>query len=30
MGFTLEENAPGTHQIGGWAGPRAVLEDVDK
>jgi len=30
MGFTPEENAPGTHQIGGWAGPRAVLEEVDK
>jgi len=30
MGFTSQENAPGTHQIGGWVGPRVVLEDVYK
>jgi hypothetical protein len=30
MHFTPEEKAPGTHQTGSWAGPRAVLKDVDK
>jgi hypothetical protein len=28
--FTPRERAPGTHWIGGWAGPRAVLEAVVK
>jgi hypothetical protein len=28
--FTLGERAPGTHWIGGWMGPRAGLEDVEK
>jgi hypothetical protein len=28
--FTLVEKAPGTRWIGGWVGPRAVLEDVKK
>jgi hypothetical protein len=28
--FTLKERAPGTHWIGGWVGPRAVLEVVVK
>jgi hypothetical protein len=26
--FTLRERAPGTHWIGGWVGPRAVLDAV--
>jgi hypothetical protein len=26
--FTPRERAPGTHRIGGWVGPRAVLEAV--
>jgi hypothetical protein len=28
--FTPTKRAPGTHWIGGWAGPRAVLEAVVK
>jgi hypothetical protein len=28
--FTPEERAPGTHRIGGWVGPRACLDDVEK
>jgi hypothetical protein len=28
--FTLRESAPGTHWIGGWVGPRAVLDAVVK
>jgi hypothetical protein len=28
--FTLRERAPSTHWIGGWVGPRAVLEAVVK
>jgi hypothetical protein len=28
--FTPRERAPGTHWIGGWVGPRAVLEAVVK
>jgi hypothetical protein len=28
--FTLRERAPGTHWIGGWVGPRAALDDVEK
>jgi hypothetical protein len=28
--FTPRERAPGTHWIGGWVGPRAGLDDVDK
>jgi hypothetical protein len=28
--FTLRERAPGTHWIGGWVGPRAVLDAVLK
>jgi hypothetical protein len=26
--FTHKERAPGTHWIGGWVGPRAVLDTV--
>jgi len=26
--FTLKERAPGIHWIGGWVGPRAVLDAV--
>jgi len=26
--FTPKESAPGTHWIGGWVGPRAVLDAV--
>jgi hypothetical protein len=26
--FTPRERAPGTHGIGGWVGPRAVLDTV--
>jgi hypothetical protein len=28
--FTPREGAPGTHWIGGWVGPRAVLDVVVK
>jgi hypothetical protein len=28
--FTPRKRAPGTHWIGGWVGPRAVLEAVVK
>jgi hypothetical protein len=28
--FTPWETAPGTHYIGGWVDPRAVLDDVKK
>jgi hypothetical protein len=28
--FTPRERAPGTHWIGGWVGPRAVLDTVVK
>jgi hypothetical protein len=28
--FTPGEGAPGTHWIGGWEGPRAGLDDVEK
>jgi hypothetical protein len=28
--FTPRERAPGTHWIGGWVGPRAVLDEVAK
>jgi len=28
--FTPRERAPGTHWIGGWVGPRAVLHTVVK
>jgi hypothetical protein len=28
--FTSSEKAPGTHSIGGWVGPRAVLDAVVK
>jgi hypothetical protein len=28
--FTLTERAPGTHWIGGWVDPRAVLDAVVK
>jgi hypothetical protein len=28
--FTAEERAPGTHWIGGWMSPRAVLDVVAK
>jgi hypothetical protein len=28
--FTPEERAPGTHSIGGWVGPRASVDDVEK
>jgi len=28
--FTSRERAPGTHWIGGWVGPRAVLDAVVK
>jgi hypothetical protein len=28
--FTLEEKAPCTHCKGGWVGPRACLDDVEK
>jgi hypothetical protein len=28
--FTPRERAPGTHRIGGWVGPRAVLDAVVK
>jgi hypothetical protein len=28
--FTPGERAPGIHWIGGWVGPRAGLDDVEK
>jgi len=28
--FTFGERTPGTHQIGGWVGPRAGLDAVTK
>jgi hypothetical protein len=28
--FTSGERAPSTHWIGGWVGPRAGLDDVEK
>jgi hypothetical protein len=28
--FTPRERAPGTHWIGGWVGPRAVMDAVVK
>jgi hypothetical protein len=28
--FTPKERAPATHWIGGWVGPRADLEDMEK
>jgi hypothetical protein len=28
--FTPGERAPGNHWIGGWVGPRAGLDDVEK
>jgi hypothetical protein len=28
--FTPKETAPGTHRIGGWVGPRAGLDNVEK
>jgi hypothetical protein len=28
--FTARKRAPGTHWIGGWVGPRAVLDAVVK
>jgi hypothetical protein len=28
--FTPGERAPGTHGIGGWVGPRAGLDNVEK
>jgi hypothetical protein len=28
--FTPREGAPGTHWIGGWVGPRAILDVVVK
>jgi hypothetical protein len=28
--FTPGERAPGTHWVGGWVGPRAGLDDVEK
>jgi hypothetical protein len=28
--FTPKERAPGTHWVGGWVGPRAVLDAVVK
>jgi hypothetical protein len=28
--FTAGERTPGTHCIGGWAGPSAGLDDVEK
>jgi hypothetical protein len=28
--FTPWERAPGTHWTGGWVGPRAGLDDVEK
>jgi hypothetical protein len=28
--FTPKERVPGTHRIGGWVGPRASLDDMEK
>jgi hypothetical protein len=28
--FTLGEGSPASHWIGGWVGPRAGLDDVEK
>jgi hypothetical protein len=28
--FTPWERAPGTHWIGGWVGPRAGVDDIEK
>jgi hypothetical protein len=28
--FTTGERAPGTYWLGGWVGPRASLDDVEK
>jgi hypothetical protein len=28
--FTPKQRAPGTHCIGGWVGPRAGVDDVEK
>jgi hypothetical protein len=28
--FTLGERVPGTHWIGGWVGPRAGLDEMEK
>jgi hypothetical protein len=28
--FTPAERAPGTHSVGGWVGPRAGVDDVEK
>jgi hypothetical protein len=28
--FTPRERAPGTHWIGGWVGPRAILDAVKR
>jgi hypothetical protein len=28
--FYLQGNAPGTHWIGGWVGPRAGLNDMNR
>jgi hypothetical protein len=28
--FTLGERAPGTHWIGGWVGPRAGMDEMEK
>jgi hypothetical protein len=28
--FTSGERGPGTHWIGGWVGPRAGLDDMEK
>jgi hypothetical protein len=28
--YTLRETAPSTHWIGGWVGPRAGLDNVEK
>jgi hypothetical protein len=28
--FTPEERVPGTHWIGGWVGPRAGLDDMER
>jgi hypothetical protein len=30
VSFTPEERASGTHWIGGWVGPRAGLDDLEK
>jgi hypothetical protein len=28
--FTIGESVPSTHWVGGWVGPRAGLDDVEK